>query len=127
MASAGNGRLAGLKMSVRMEVTRACNMHLSQVEIQDIFETRAGEGHTTGPAGAASEGAAVTVVDMIVSPHAISDDDSQSTCPEGVGWNAEIDLSKTAKALMDQVERNSSALGDRHVTHTHTHIHTRRE
>ena len=41
VATAGNGRLQGLKTSVRMEVAAACEVQHTEVEICDVFESLA--------------------------------------------------------------------------------------
>ena len=88
IAGVGNGRMAGLKMSVRMEVARVCGVMPHDVEVVEVFEKING-------ADSAQRENGTTVVDIIVSPPA-----------QSVGWNKELDLSLMARALMDQVEHN---------------------
>ena len=90
VAKAGNGRLHGLKTSVRMEVAAACQVQHTEVEICDVFESLAAG---TALAEEAKSEEARTVIDLIV------------TSPVQ-GWNSALDISLTAKALMDQVEKN---------------------
>jgi hypothetical protein len=85
LATAGNGRLGGLKTALRMEVARACEADVVDVEILRLFEKPA------TPDGQA----AATVSDIMITATR--------------GWNRSADLTRMASALMDQVDRNRSA------------------
>ena len=65
IAGVGNGRMAGLKMSVRMEVARVCGVMPHDVEVVEVFEKING-------ADSAQRENGTTVVDIIVSPPAQS-------------------------------------------------------